>query len=41
LGKICFWKERPNFGARTIGGKKATSKKRRKINKKEEKQHGA
>jgi hypothetical protein len=29
-GKICFWKERANFGVRAIGGKKETCGKRRK-----------
>jgi hypothetical protein len=41
LGKTYFWKGRPNFGARTTGGKKETCRKRRKRNMQEEKKHGA
>jgi len=40
FGKTYFWKERPNFGAGTIGGKKATCRKRRKSNMHKEKQCG-
>jgi hypothetical protein len=40
LGKTYFWKGRPNFGARTTGGKKATCIKRRKSSMHEEKKNG-
>jgi hypothetical protein len=41
LGKNLILERRPNFGACTIDGKKATCKKRRKNNMQEEKQCGA
>jgi hypothetical protein len=40
LGKTYFWRERPNFGVRATGGKKAACKKRRKNNMQKEKRHG-
>jgi hypothetical protein len=41
FGKDLILERRPNFGARTIDGKKATCRKRRKSNMQEEKQRGS
>jgi hypothetical protein len=40
LGKTSFWKGRPNFGVRSIDGKKSACRKRRKRSMQDEKQCG-